>query len=347
MIKKITIVCFFLQALVLGASAQTVLTYANNAMHPEDVLSLKTLDTISAGNAGANQTWDYSKAKTGADFVINYNTNPGQVYIPGNAFACNENNERNSYFQITRDKKLFYGLSTATVDIRFDEPLAELSFPFQYQSEIAGPMNGTYTEGGVSSRITGTYKTLADAWGTLVLPNGVKLKNVLRVKSTRDYKHDIMGTAYDISVTRYAFYSKNSRYAVLQIKEATLKCDCGCNSTEYGAYFNPSVRDECEKVESSKPAANKTKFEYKAYPNPFEAEIRIDYKLDAYAKVEISVLDLQGKEIKKVEENEKGAGAYSLLVNLDGGHSQNYILQMKVNDTLYTEKLIKKQKGRK
>lgn len=347
MIKKFTIVCLFIQAFTLSLSAQTVLTYEKNAMHVADVLSLKTLDTISAGNAGANQVWDYSKAKIGTDFVINYNANPGELYIPGNAFACNENNERNSFFQITTDKKLYYGLSTPTTDIRFDEPLVELSFPFQYQSEITGEMKGTYTQGGISAPIIGTYKTIADAWGTIILPNGMKLKDVLRVKSTRTYKHDIMGAAYNISVTRYAFYSKNSRYAVLQIKEATITCDCGCNSKEYGAYFNPTVKAECEQIEETKPTANKTKFEYKAYPNPFEGEIRVDYKLDSYANIELSILDLQGKEIKKVEEDAKGAGTYSILVDLNGGHSQNYILQIKVNDVLYTEKLIKKQKGRK
>lgn len=347
MIKKFTFVFLFLQAILLTASAQTVISYSAQAMRQGDVLTLKTLDTISAGNAGANQVWDYSKAKIGADFTINYNENPGEVYIPGNAFACNENGGQTTYFQITPQKKLYYGLSTPTVDIRFDEAIEELSFPFAYGSETKGDMKGTYSQGGITSPINGTYKSVADAWGTIILPNGVKHKNVLRVKSTRDYKHDVMGTPFHITVTRYAFYSSNSRYAVLQIKDATLSCECGCNSKEYAAYFNPAAKAECAKPEQTETAASKPKFEYKIYPNPFEKELRLDYKLQSAAKVKISVVDLRGQAIKVFEEAEKAAGSYSQFIEIEGAHSQNYILQMQVNDVLYTQSLIKKPKGSK
>lgn len=348
MIKRFTLVCLLTQALFLSASAQTVITYAGQAMREGDVLSLKVIsDTIKAGASGANQVWDYSKAKTTTDFVINYNANNSQVAIPGNAFACNENNERTSYFQITPQKKLYYGLSTSKVEIRFDEPITELAFPFAYQSEINGLMKGSYTEGGITSAIDGTYKTVADAWGTLILPNGVKLKNVLRVTSTRDYKHDVMGTPFHIVVTRYAFYVSNSRYAVLQIKEATMKCDCGCNSREYSAYYNPNVKAECAKPEEPESTVAQAKFEYKVYPNPFEKDVRLDYTLKANASIKIVVLDLQGHEVKTVAEEQKTAGSYSQYLNIEGSHSQNYILQMKVNNAVYTEHLIKKAKGSK
>lgn len=343
--RKITFGILLIQAFSLSLSAQTVITYKTHAMTQGDVLSLKQIDTISPGNAGPNQVWDYSSAKVVSDFVINYNANSNADWnIPGDAFACDENKERTSYFQMTATQKLYYGLTAKTAKIIFDTPIVELSFPFAYNDEANGVMKGSYTENTLTAPINGTYTTKADAWGTLILPNGVKLHNVLRVKSVRDYNHEANGSMYHVVATRYAFYSAYSRYPVLQIKSATSTCECGCNGKEYAAYFNPSVKEET--IVAPKEKCD-PKITYKVFPNPFDKDFELDYKLTGTAKVKICILDINGKTVAILQDKQQEEGSYSLTKDLGSYAAMNYILQIQVNDQVYTEKLIKKNQRRK
>ncbi len=345
--KKITSTLLIL-ATSLSLSAQVVLTKSSHGMQIGDALILKTIsDTISAGEGGANQTWDFSGVKYGDDFLIDYNENTDpDMGMSGYALACSENGERTSFCQITDNSKLYYGLKTSDVTIKFDEPLKELAFPFSYESEISTEMTGTYIdESGYANPITGTSTVKADGYGTIILPNGVKLENVLRVAILRDYKHETHGSPYHIVVKQYAFYSENSRYAVLQIKDATMKCNCGCNGKDYKAYFNPNVSalsKNSSQSESGNISSDQKVLTYNVYPNPFKEDISIEYKLYKDAKVKISVLDLNGKEVKVLQNKKQEEGSYFITDKIAGKGAQHMILQFKVGDKVYNEKLIKK-----
>jgi len=340
--RNFTLIVLFLQTLLLPLMAQTVLTNAANSMHVGDVLTLKGIDTISPGNAGANQVWDYSGTKIEENFVINYNADASKTSVAGSEFfACDENGGRNVFFKITPTQSLYYGLSADKAVINFTTPLVEMTYPFAYGSEINGAMNGSYTENGLTVPITGTYSIKGDAWGTLVLPNGVKLNNVLRVKSMREYDQEASGSDYHFIVNRYAFYAPGSRYAVLQIKDATYKCSCGCNGKDYKAYFNPTAGGA--QVEQPAPQSTNPSFTYKVYPNPFENELKIDYEIKAKAKIEISVVDITGKVVKTILNTTQEAGSYNISTDMSACHASNFILRILVNDVLYTDKLIKKE----
>ncbi len=344
--KKFTTTLLTILTATLTLSAQVTLTKSSHSMQIGDALIIKTItDTISAGEAGANQTWDFSKAKYNGDFLINYNQNTDtDMGMSGYALACTENGERTSFCQITDDSKLYYGMKTEKVTIKFDEPLKELAFPFSYGSELSTEMKGAYIEDGYSNPITGTSTVKADGYGTLILPNGVKLENVLRVAIVRDYNHETHGLPYHMVVKQYAFYCKESRYAVMQIKDASMKCDCGCNGREYRAYFNPNVTQasNCTKPIVENSSSIKHKFTYKEYPNPFTDDITVEYQLFEAAKVKISVLDLNGKMMKVLQNKKQEEGSYTVTDKIDGKGAQNLILQIKVGDQVYNEKLIKK-----
>jgi hypothetical protein len=339
--RNFTLVFLLLQTMFLSLSAQTVLTRSANELQLGDELTLTRIDTISPGNVGPNQLWDFSTAKTYEDYVIDFNADASKT---NNSFskyiASNENNERTSYFQTTPTQRLYFGTSTDKGVIKFDQPLVEMTYPFAYGSEVKGAMNGTFTKNDFTVPITGAYVAKADAWGTLILPNGVKLNNVLRITSIREYDQESSGSDYHFTIKRYAFYAPGSRYAVLQIKDVVYDCiNCACDGTEYKAYFNAGVKSELKDEEVST-----AHFKYKVYPNPFESVLKIDYSIEATANIRMSLVDLMGREVKVLLNKTQDAGVYSITTDMSGYHASNFVLRMQVNDILYTEVLIKKER---
>lgn len=343
MIRKSILFIFFLQISFLSLFGQNsaLISYSSHAMHEGDVVVLRELDTISVGTAGINKIWDFSKVNTNDIQVIKYNLNENESTLNAKSFVCDiDNGQRTSYYTISQFQKSYVGFSTPSGKIIFDEPMVELNFPFQYNSTINGKMDGKFTSNaGESDNITGTYSVLGDATGTLILPNGVTLKNVLRVKYVQDYYQPFSGTLFHIIVTRYLFYSSNYRYPVLQVKDAKIDCDCGCKSKEYSAYYNESVTSNKEEKEDKACP----KFTYEIYPNPFEDLLKIDYSIQSDAKIKIRLLDMRGKEVKVLVNSKQEQGAYSVEMNLSGAHhGSTYIVELKVNDIVYSEKVMRK-----
>ena len=342
--SRLTLMFLALPVMLLSLSAQTVLTYATHGMQEGDVLTLTGLTGINAGDGGANQIWDFSNAKVAGTHTIDYNANPKANRNAEKAFACLQDNNTTVYHSISDKAKLYYGLSTDNVDIAFEKPITELTFPFGYQSQVSGEMKGAYSDlaAGKTYSINGMYSVTADGYGTLILPNGVILSNVLRIIYVKDYTQDAGGASYHITVKHYLYYAAESRYAVLQIKDAQTSCDCGCNSNELTACYNPDVTAIAinePKLQNAPKMASE--FNYTLYPNPVEKELRIDYDILENAKIKINVLDFSGKKVKAVANVKQELGAYSAFANVEDLTNGTYVLEMQVNDKVYTEIFIK------
>ncbi len=338
--RKLTFVILLLQAFFLLSQAQTVLTRINNGLKIGEIISLKKVDTISPGAAGPKQVWDFSSAEILEDFDINLEVDGSKRASSFSTYlASKEGEDRVSYLQSTPSQRLYYGLRTDKAEIKFQQPLVELTYPFAYGDEISGQMNGTYTDDAFTTvPITGNYHIKADAWGTLVLPDGVRLVNVLRVTSIREYDHEFSGSNYHFTVKRYAFYAPNQRYAVLQIKDVIYDCiNCACDGTQYSALFNSQLRSTDE------PLSTATRFKYTVYPNPFERDLKIDYSVEKDTRIKINLVDMMGREVKRILNKQHDAGEYKINVDMSRFHASNFILRMQVDDILYTEKLIKKE----
>ncbi len=325
----------------ISLSAQSVLKYATHAMQEGDVLVLKTLETISEGKAGPNQIWDYSTAQIGEDYYINYLLDNNTSYSEGKAFACDQNGKSNPSYQITSTQKIFNGISGENFAITLTKPMVELEFPFAYNDQIKGELEGTYTLGSTSYPLTGNYTITADAWGTLILPNGIQFSKALRVKTEHSYHFEINGIPYEQHSVKYAYYANSSRYALLQIITTDMiACSISTNTT---VYFNPLALPVEENVIAQKTSPKTGKnFTYKVYPNPFEKEVSLAYELKTAEKVKISVYEITGKEVMTLENSFKEKGEYLLTAPFSEAQAQNYILLIQVGGKVFTEKLVRK-----
>jgi len=339
--RNLTLVLLALPMMLMTLSAQTVLTYATHGMQEGDVLTLTKLTDFNVGNGGANQVWDFSNAQENGIETIDYNINPNASPSAKKSFACLMNKKTTVFHTISNTEKLYYGLSSNNARVDFETPIKEMMFPFQYQSQILGEMKGTYTtlSSGRTEKIDGNYSVTADGWGTLILPNGVTLKNVLRVVYFKDYSQTMWNIDYQIEVKHYLFYAAESRYPVLQVKDVKTTCDCVCKFSELTACYNPNV------VANKKPQPQIVpeilEFNYTLYPNPVKTELQVEYYISANAKIKMSILDLTGKKLKTIVNTKQDLGSHSVATNVQNFTNGIYVLEIQVNDKVYTETFIK------
>ena len=344
--RKLTLL---LLTLPMMLSAQTILTYATHGMQEGDVLTLTKLTNFNVGNGGANQVWDFSNAQANGSETIDYNANPTANNNAGKAFACLMDKKTTKFHSVSSKEKLYYGLSTNNSKIEFETPIKEMAYPFQYQSQISGEMKGTYTStpSGRTETIDGNYSVTADGYGTLILPNGVTLKNVLRVVYLKDYAQTMGDMQYYVTVKHYLYYAAESRYPVLQVNDVKTSCDCACNSNSLTACYNANVaqNDKPQAVpeivpEQAMPVIAPD-FNYTLYPNPAKTELRVDYNVLADAKIKISIIDIAGKKIETIVNKKQELGAYSIAANVENLTNGVYVLEIQVNGKVYTETFIK------
>lgn len=347
--KKIFTAALFL----LSASslfAQNKITYQVNGLNVGDNRAMKQIEYLPQGNGGANQVWDFSSAKEIKDMGIyqdgNTATQIGNIDLSSRntLLAVNEGNEKTTYFEITNTEKRYWGLSSGLVKIEFEQPIVDMKFPMAYQDVVSGSMVGTYSTGSTSEPITGSYKSEADAWGSLSLPDGKTYNNVLRVKLTKDYQQQAGNLTYTIQTTRYQYYAEGVRYPVLIVLENHVKSDCNCtcgNYTTEQAYYLPFAQAETKQIlKGNSVAANNVKI--KAYPNPFHEVLNASVSIETPNSANVDIVDASGRLIKDF-------GSYNLVEGVNDINLQtsdivpgNYYLRVVVDGVNYAKSVIKK-----
>ena len=333
--------------------AQTAITYECNALRAGDVRNLKQIEYQDPGTGGTGLVWDFSQAKELKSMTISQAENRAITDNNNLNLICDEGGVKNTLFEISKTKKMYWGLENAGVKIKFNEPVIDLKFPFYYGEKVEGIMDGTYTDV-INSKVNpikGTYTTQADALGTVILPDGNFYQNVLRVKVEKKYTQTFQsmnGTdeEYQISSIRYQYFAKGVRYPVLIILETEIKtdCKCSCSSKTKEAYYETpaSSFEDFEKVVSDKGNAIIEGFEYNVSPNPFENDLRVAFSVRKNAKVEIDLIDMTGKTVKQIMGEKMKKGDYVYNVNTSDVIGGNYVIRLTVDGEIYSNKLVKK-----
>ncbi|MCR5497734.1 MAG: T9SS type A sorting domain-containing protein [Paludibacteraceae bacterium] len=331
-----------------GCFAQYSLSYKANQLRIGDYRNMKQIEYKEQGEAGANQYWDFSKAKILKDMYIDQQEDLNAVAEQGYRLSCDEGGTKHTLFEITKSEKRYYGMITPGAKIDFKEPIVDLMFPLSYQDTKAGIMDGVYTpNNGDPSFIEGNYITKADAWGTLVLPDGNTYRNVLRVKVTKDYKQKFGKTTYNIRSVRYQYFAEGARYPVLIVVESESSTDTGCKcGGKYAEMFmeTPAVYEN-DAVKSAAPGRGDFEytadFNYLASPNPFVESINLAFTMGADAKVTVDILDMNGRQLSTFMSEQLAAGQYSYTFNASFLTPGQYALRIQVGDKTYTNVMLK------
>ncbi|MBR2262335.1 MAG: T9SS type A sorting domain-containing protein [Paludibacteraceae bacterium] len=335
-------------AFTMGCFAQYSLSFEANGLRQGDYRNMKQIEYVAQANDGANQVWDFSKSKIIKDFYIQQNEDVLNTPTEGYRLSCDEGGEKNTLFEITPNEKRFFGLENKNTVMKLDEPIVDLMFPFSYQDAKMGSYSGSTQTGSHTSYFDGNYITKADAWGTLILPDGNVYYNVLRVKVDKEYTEDYGSSTFKVKSIRYQYFAEGARYPIIITieQEYIPQSGCKCSNSKYTAMFmeKPAVyKNDAVQIgnKNGKAKAGISSFNYLASPNPFAESLNIAFNLDKDSEVVIDILDLNGKTVMKLFRDNLSAGQYSYDFETSALFPGTYTLSITVDGKVYTNKMLK------
>jgi len=80
---------------------------------------------------------------------------------------------------------------------------------------------------------------------------------------------------------------------------------------------------------------------YSVFPNPVSEVINISLEVKKRSMISIEIINYEGKVIQNIITNLSLEGAYKNSFNLGELTKGNYLVQLKIDGKIYTEKLIK------
>ncbi len=341
----ITSICF---SYFVGITAQTTLTHQNHAIKIGDEHHFIITKNENPGPGGADQYWDFSNLEYKKDLV-------SQMLPPSDFNRSGEIPEANTVIKEFNNKFLFkvkgdiieqYGVITCGDNvIKYDDPFVKMTFPFSYGDKTEGDFSGVVKNGDNTRVINGFYSLEADAYGTIVLPDDIEVDNVLRLKTV---KRRTYGNCGDVTTTTYRWYTDYVRYPLLSIIQQESNNNKRIIRTAYYAELEEALEEAKKKEKKQKRAkelsltASKEGVTMSVYPNPYENEVNISYKLADESKVILKIIDNTGKLVYNKNLGLQDAGNNIVTLNTDeeGMAAGIYYLKLIVNNTVLTEKII-------
>ncbi len=340
--KRLVLLAAVLMAATV-AFAQTVLKEKTHGLLPGNPNPMIETEFSTPGAAGKQVTWDFSALPQKAPFYGTveapalYNP-PASVLNASNTLLIESDLQA---FMTTNDRELrVLATRVGTFMREYDEPVLKMRYPFAYGETYSGKTKGLqyYTDNSYRQPFELAYEVSADAYGTLLLP-GTTLKKVLRVVTTQTFTYS---SNYSTTVVTYRWYVKSHRYPVL-----SLIFEKRADGTLYplkGAY-NAIVEAPAILAKAEKEGAKGNITTLNLYPNPFSAELNVNYTLNAQAVVTIALYDAQGVLVKTLLQQSQEEGVYTqtFTTELQNLATGMYILRAEANGSVLSQQVVKVQ----
>ena len=313
--KSFLVSCIFFCFSGIGLLAQNVvLTRAIHGLDANHVNNMKLGSYVEPGPSGEKQVWDLSGMEGEKDFlgsVLSAFEMDGENNFPESNVVLLEGCSQ-FYFCQDDDALRACGTATATGNVRmtFHQPYVKMIYPFAFGNTFDGEYYGTYHYSeDKEAAIAGSYRVEADAYGSLILPGGHEVSDVLRVVSVRSYDI-LLDTPYRKEITTYRWYARNERFpmAVLTSYSSTA---CGEGNISYQAAYRIPTTEK-----KGTPQALPGLTYISIYPNPVEDNFTIDYSIPSSSHVLMDMYDNTGKKIATLVDGERKAGDHKEYIEL-------------------------------
>lgn len=286
------------------------------------------------------------------------------------------------YYDVRNDSVLQIGFENNTTLMNYDYPEITVKYPMQYGDSISGIFHGRglYCDK-AAIRMFGTYKTSTDAFGTLILPDGDTLRNVLRVHTERImsnlyypvdslenitfgrcFSADSINKYLDCGLNVYKtdiyrWYAPACRYPVVETVK-TVGEGMGNPVIVTAFYYSPSDQEFLTFDENNNKVKQKMLYcgngdcygdktrpnnlDYNIFINRDETEIRLEYISQKESKVLLSLYTISGMCIFNKEVMGNSYDGISIeKINIGSLKPGVVILDICVDNRHYCEKIIK------
>ncbi|MDR0694955.1 MAG: T9SS type A sorting domain-containing protein [Prevotellaceae bacterium] len=349
--KNLIILGFLSAASV--AFAQPVLTYQTHGLKAGENNSMRQVQYVEPGGAGAMQTWDYThlsplnegKTETveqGENGALKVTAVDGGVFT----YACNE--DANVYESYMGPGRM----------VRFEQPIIKIRYPFSYGTIFTGSFSARCFYGAdheMGGNMAGNYSSEADAYGVLLLPDNVTLYNVLRVKTKESYVEELCNNT-QVELVKYLWYADGYRYPVFVTWNITYTPENGTPSTVNESFYTtatlantpatatPDITITTEDITEEQIANTIVEPEvtYSIFPNPYNSYFHLTYTLEKETLVDIALFSTSGQYIKHLVKSVRQKGPQHITYNPRSSDLAGfYLLRMSFDDKVYVQSLVK------
>ena len=209
------------------AIAQPVLTRDNCAPIVGTIYELEWLDASSLfpGPSGASVTWDFSSVGMEFPLSITFTYDEAAsspyagLYPDANLVRYGGSSSSPDFYQ-----DFYSATSTAYEELgrrspagnnSFSNTRLAMPFPFTFGDEFTDPHYATGNNEQGNYILHGTDTVKADGYGMLILPEGIVLEDVLRIKTKTNAERVQNGSTLIVEAVTYSWYKPGIRDAVL------------------------------------------------------------------------------------------------------------------------------------
>lgn len=256
---------------------------------------------VTEGAAGANVVYDFSSLtqvgnEITYDYILPANTPYGNKFPTATLSFLSQTTAGSAGFTYLKTSATGYeilGVANADLQLVYSNSQIFAQYPVTYNSTFTDDFAGQGTNtGGFTTHRKGVSTSLADAWGTLKLPQGT-FNNVLRIKTTQEVRDSInfMGTDF-VSVSRsvsYSFFRDDIKQQLLTITYLTFVDPLSGNesTSKTVMYYPETATNNPNSVQNIEKA-----FEGDIYPNPASTQITFTPQANATHYI---ITDVLGK----------------------------------------------------
>ena len=326
--------------------AQPVLTSASHGYMPETANKMQSVEYMSPGNAGTQAIWDFKQARPTAELTL-IQEDMSQIEN-NNMLITNKEGVKFSY-SCDGHSNIYKGYRADKYSLILDLPIKKMSFPFMYGNKIYGNFSGRvlYDNSNLEFNRAGSFSTEADAVGTLVMPSGQVLKNVIRIKFVENYIEKACSDV-DVNLVKYAWYIEEYRYPVFVVFDITNTHPDGRVTTKQTAYVTTATLNQIADVpvyESEvlpKIESEQAEIEHTVYPNPYSNFLHITYTLPRPTTVSISLYSLSGQIVSEIVKNKVQDGIQHITYSPRNNEITGaYYLRLQFGNKVYVRALVK------
>jgi len=309
-----------------------------------DVEKIIDCDTtgVSQGNAGANQTWNFTglvrQDSTLLTWVASGST-PYSAQFPTSNVASTIDNSNYSYITASSANILVNGYGGPILVVVNTDPQTFIQFPFQYNSSFTDNFSANYNAGGFNVIRTGTSTVTSDAWGTINLPFGSF--NALRVKyviSTKDSSNPGFPVVIITNITSYVWFGEGKKFPVCEIIYASSTFNGSPQTSSKLVSYSPNNPSIGITQTSTEVPLN-----YKLgqnYPNPFNPITNLEFGIPKLGFVSLKIYDMLGKEVVTLVNANLSPGTYKYDFDASGLTSGNYFYKLETKDFSETKRMV-------
>jgi len=275
--------------------AQPTVQYPQNAPEIGDVMEIHFVSTngLSPDPTGPDQSWDYSELNIlygGQLNVIDPSAAPSGTSFPSASAVISMGDTIYTYVLANSDGYFYLGSESTTGTypsvLVYSDSRTFLKFPFTFDDTYFDTYKGVATTSVASVRVSAYSEMFADAYGTLILPNGT-YHNVLRT-ATIDAEIDsvFIGGKFVKSMmvgrVQYSWFAPDSKGPLMSME--ILDMNGTVDTIAYYSSTPASIVDPQDQIS-----------QLRVFPNPAEDNINVAFETSQNAEATVSIVNQVGQ----------------------------------------------------